>query len=654
MKHLLRALVPLFFAAALHAQEEAPGAGSDETGRPEEKVFISKEIIVKDKKEQAGVVSIITDKEVKNSTKTDLINVINQNVPSFYTGNNRVMGFGVSASGSAVISIRGIGKSGWGPTTGVPFLINGLDTTTSIMGHPIADVFTMKNIDRVEVLHGPQPVLYGSGALGGVVNIITKRQEYDGYSTEISGSYGSHNSTDDYVIHQGKMGVFDYGVSYNFQYTDGHREQTILGQKYTSEYLNHNATARFGFEIGNNWYASLNSYYMKEKINDPGADGMTSFPPGPPIGQDLEIFDISRRGISVNVLNTYEKIEGMLHVYANHGRHETDKPRLDISTYEHDDYLYGARIVESVKPFKGNKITAGAEVRHFGGTAKNPNSVLFPWQTDSYYVKDKFLTDVSGFGLVEQRIFDIITLSGGARYTDNSKYDDFVSWQSGIIITPLPTTKIYSSIARGFKLPELRQLYLYGPYPAKNPNPDLKAETYLSYEAGIEQVLLKSLVVSVTGYRIQSDNKIIPTDGWPANTWANADKYNYNGLEATAKYTIMNMVGLRAGYSYIDNEYRKAKLAYVPKHKALGGISFESFGLYAGLDSEYVYDVYADTAGKQKLSNYLVLNAKLAYTFLERYRAFVNFNNITDRKYETFWEYPMPGFTVMGGLSATL
>ncbi|HPV97431.1 MAG TPA: hypothetical protein PLZ78_06350, partial [Spirochaetota bacterium] len=95
MKHLLRAFVPLVFAVALQAQEEAPGAGSDETGRPEEKVFISKEIIVKDKKEQAGVVSIITDKEVKNSTKTDLINVINQNVPSFYTGNNRVMGFGV-------------------------------------------------------------------------------------------------------------------------------------------------------------------------------------------------------------------------------------------------------------------------------------------------------------------------------------------------------------------------------------------------------------------------------------------------------------------------------------------------------------------------------------------------------------------------------
>jgi len=115
MKHILRVLVPLIFAVALQAQQDAPGAGNDKTVKTDEKVFVSKEIIVKDKKEQPGVVSVITDKEVKNSSKTDLINVINQNVPSFYTGNNRVMGFGVSSSGAAVMSIRGVGKSGWGP-----------------------------------------------------------------------------------------------------------------------------------------------------------------------------------------------------------------------------------------------------------------------------------------------------------------------------------------------------------------------------------------------------------------------------------------------------------------------------------------------------------------------------------------------------------
>ncbi len=641
MKHILRALVPLIFAVALQAQQDTPGAGNDETGKADEKVFVSKEIIVKDKKEQPGVVSVITDKEVKNSTKTDLINVINQNVPSFYTGNNRVMGFGVSSSGAAVMSIRGVGKSGWGPTTGVPFLINGLDTTTSIMGHPIADIFTMKNIDRVEVLHGPQPVLYGSGALGGVVNVITKRQEHDGYTTELSGSFGSYNSTDDYVIHQGKMGIFDYGVSYNFQRTDGHREQTAPnGKEVDSAYLNHNGTARFGFELGKNWYAGVNAFIMKQEIHDPGPDGAPT--------NDLEYFDILRRGASLNVLNTYNKIEGMIHVFYNNGHHEAEQYPNDVDSYEHDDTLYGARVVESAKLFKGNKITAGVDVRKWGGTSKD-------LVNDRYYVKDKYLTDASVFGLVEQRLFDAFTLSGGARHTDDSKFGGFTAWQGGLIVNPTEYFKIHSSVAKGFRLPDIRQLYLVNMRPVFTPNEDLKAETYLSYDAGIELTPFKDLSLDVTGYRVEANNKISWSGSIPATaTWINLDDYNYNGLEATAKYTIMSMVGLRAGYSYIDNEYRNAKLAYVPKHKILGGISFEGYGLYAGFDGEYVYDVYANTTGTQELSNYFVLNAKLSYTFMERYRAFVNFNNITDKEYETYWQYPMPGFTVMGGLSVTL
>lgn len=641
MKHILRALIPLIFAVALQAQQDAPGAGSDETVKADEKVFVSKEIIVKDKKEQPGVVSVITDKEVKNSSKTDLINVINQNVPSFYTGNNRVMGFGVSSSGAAVMSIRGVGKSGWGPTTGVPFLINGLDTTTSIMNHPIADLFTMKNIDRVEVLHGPQPVLYGSGALGGVVNIITKRQEHDGYRTELSASYGSYNSTDDYVMHQGKMGMFDYGVSYNFQRTDGHREQTAPnGKEVDSAYLNHNGTTRFGFELGKNWYAGVNAFMMKQEIHDPGPEGAPT--------NNLEYFDILRRGASLNVLNNYEKIEGMIHVFYNNGHHEAERYPTDTDSYEHDDTLYGARVVESAKLFKGNRITAGVDVRTWGGTSKN-------LVTDTYYVKDKYLTDASVFGLVEQRFFDAFTLSGGARYTDNSKFGGFTAWQGGLIVNPTEYFKIHSSVAKGFRLPDIRQLYLANMWPVFTPNEDLKAETYLSYDAGIELTPFKDLSLDVTGYRVEANNKISWSGSNPATaTWINLDEYNYNGFEATAKYTIINMVGLRAGYSYIYNEYRNTKLAYVPKHKFLGGISFDGYGLYAGLDGEYVHDVYANTTGTQELSNYFVLNAKLAYTFMERYRAFVNFNNITDKEYETYWQYPMPGFTVMGGLSVTL
>ena len=496
----------LFLSLSLHAQEPSVAPDGKEEEPKGKKAAISKEIIVKDKKDQAGVVSIITDSDVRNSPKTDLVNVINMGVPSFYTGNNRVMGFGVASSGAATISIRGIGVSGWGPSTGVPFLINGLDTTTSLMGHPVADIFTMKNIDRIEVLHGPQPVLYGSGAMGGVVNVITKRQEREGFLTELSASYGSYNSTDDYALHQGKLGAFDYGVSYNFQHTDGHREQTINGHEYTSEYANHNATARFGFEMGEHWYAGMNAYHMAQEIHDPGPEGYTGT-----VLQELEIFDIKRNGLSLNVLNSYGKADGMLHVFVNHGVHEADKPQMGISTYEQEDRSYGSKLVESFTPFSGTTVTVGADVREWGGTAKDPSGqVPYLAATDHYYVKDKYLTDMSAFGMLEQKLLRVITVSGGARYTDDSEFGGFSSWQAGLILNPHRTTRVHAAAAQGFKLPDVRQLYLYGPYPVRYPNPDLDPETYLSYEAGIEQDIFGALSLSLTGYRICSDGKIIP------------------------------------------------------------------------------------------------------------------------------------------------
>lgn len=214
------------------------------------------------------------------------------------------MGFGVADSGSAQMSIRGIGNSGWspqtggGPTTGIPILINGMDTSMMINNHPVADIFSMKNIRRVEVLYGPQPVLYGSSAMGGIINVITERMSIEGYETVLSASYGSYNSTDDYVSHMGKIGNFDYAGSYNFRFTEGHRDQTIHGTKFTSEYRSHNGTVHGGYEFNKNWYLALDAYLMNQVINDPGGKGAEA--------EKLEVFNITRGGAVVSLGNTFK------------------------------------------------------------------------------------------------------------------------------------------------------------------------------------------------------------------------------------------------------------------------------------------------------------------------------------------------------------
>lgn len=651
MRWLKTFLYALFFAIIIaHPAFTQEG----EVDRDKDTVYRFKEIIVKEKKEQPGKTTILTDKDVQDSTKTDLIGVINENVPSFYTGSRGIMGYGVAQSGSALMTIRGMGLSSWGPTTGFPIFFNGIDTSATVWSHSVADIFSMKNIERIEVFHGPQPVLFGSMAMAGAINVVTRRQEQEGFHTMLSASYGTYNSTDDYIHHMGKMGIFDYGLSYNYQYTDGHREEEIAGEEFTSQYRSHNGTARIGIELGRYLYASLTGYVMNMNIHDPGPENKI-IPP-----EDLEIFDITRGGASLSIRNSFTRLEGYLQVYSNHGIHEGTNPITDETDYRHVDKIQGVKLQETLqKVLPGNRITAGAEFKRYGGEIeKSPDATM----------DEEYLADSSVYGLVEQSLFQLVIISAGARYTDNSEYGGYSAYQGGIIINPTRTTKLFANAAKGFTIPGIR--YRYNPNAPGgffDVNNDLKPEINIVYEAGIEQVIAESITLGLTGYQVTSINKIIPVFTTIPPRFDNAeDDIEYLGLEASARYVYNEIAGVRASYSYIDHEYEngsgdKQILSYVPKHRAVFGAFLELYNIYLGLSGEYVKTIWHDYNFDQKLDDYLLLNARIAYTFLERFQLFLNLNNITNTEYSTyirksatneFGEYTMPGFNILGGASA--
>lgn len=639
MHKLIRFLLIILFCfpVMVMAQEQE----KDETIQLEE-------VIVSDTLLYPGTYYSVTSEKIKDSGSTDLITVIKNQVPSLYTGSNRVMGYGVARSGSASISIRGIGKSGWGPTTGIPILYNGMDTTMGIMGHPVADIMTMKNVERIEVLIGPQPVLFGSSAMGGVINVIPKKQKEDGFTTEIQGSYGTWNTTEDYLYHMGKMGKLDYSAGYQFQKTDGDWEQTINGKTFTSEYMQQNGTVHVGYALSKNWYVSVDSYGMKQNINDPGPKEM----PSGQIGF-LEEFDITRGGVVAKLSHNYDAYSGTLQVEGNFGHHESKLEQDGKDKFISDDSSYAVRLKEVFKIWQGNTVTTGAEWRRYGGTAKDVSNGTY------YYLEDKFMYDTSIYALMEQNVFkNILSVNGGARYSYNSEYGDYTAWQAGAAVRPLEKTKLYTNVAKGFKFPDIRQVYLKGMQPQKNPNPDLKPETYTSAEVGMEQQLLDKVSVNAAVYRIWSKDKFIYT-----SQWVNADDFNYNGAEANITIQALQWLAVNAGYSYIDNEQDKSFMPYVPKHKANGGITLTVGDFKTQLEGEYVKGLYADTKGIKEFDSYFVANAKVSYTVMQKYTAFVSLYNITDKNYSTFavsnptqtqfWEYPMPGFHFLLGLQAT-
>jgi len=635
-------LVPAIFVQAEERPASTGGAG-------DEKLYQYREIVVKEKKEQPGTVAILTDVEVKRSTKSDLIGVISENVASFHTGTNRVMGYGISSSNPAKMSIRGMGISTWGPATGFPIFVDGIDTAAHIFSHGMPDVLGMRNVERIEVYESPQPVIFGSGAMAGAVNVITKRREIDGYKTVLSGSYGTWNTTDDYVHHMGKTGVFDYGVYYNFRHTDGHREENVGGTECTSEYTAHNGTFRFGVELGRHFYANVNSYYMTYAMHDPGPDDRSV------AAGSLEVFDITRRGGSLSVHNAFEKAEGFVQVYYNQGNHEASSPVDESTTFESVDRTYAAKIQETVKLLRGNRLTLGAEYKKYGGEITYPLNKM----------DEEFYRDLSGYGLVEQNFEKLVTVTAGVRYTDNSEYGAFSAYQGGTAVTPAKDSRIYVNAAKGFNIPGIR--YRFNKTgPGIDVNANLDPEYITMYEGGVEQGVMKGLTAGLAVYRVEVKNLIEIKGSFPNMYWINIDDtIVYYGGEVSLKYTHEGLGGVRAAYSCIDHEYevdgQEDVLSFVPKHKAVFGAYLTMFNVYLGLNGEYVRTIYQDYSAHAELDDYLVLNGRVAYTFLDRYQAFVNLNNITNEEYVAFLRgsgvspysggYPVPGFNVLAGLT---
>ncbi|NLD23292.1 MAG: TonB-dependent receptor plug domain-containing protein, partial [Bacteroidales bacterium] len=148
-------------------------------------------------------ISVVTESQIEARKDNSLLPLLNEEVPGLFITQRGVMGYGVAGGAAGAMSIRGIGGA---PTAGVLVLIDGHPQYMGLMGHPLADSYQSMMTERVEVVRGPASVLYGSNAMGGVINIISKQQKQDGIHNSARLMYGSYNSLSAEVASGGKHG----------------------------------------------------------------------------------------------------------------------------------------------------------------------------------------------------------------------------------------------------------------------------------------------------------------------------------------------------------------------------------------------------------------------------------------------------------------
>lgn len=136
-------------------------------------------------------VSTVSGKQLEATGNTQLLGAVSGIVPSLFVSERNIFGFGVSNGGSGHIKLRGVGGD---RASAVLMMVDGQPQFAGIYSHQIADFYETEYVDRVEVLRGPASVLYGSNAMAGVINVITKNAAHDGVRTTLTSQYGSYNT----------------------------------------------------------------------------------------------------------------------------------------------------------------------------------------------------------------------------------------------------------------------------------------------------------------------------------------------------------------------------------------------------------------------------------------------------------------------------
>lgn len=246
----------------------------------------------------SATVSVIDRKQIEQANTPSLLPILTEQVPGLFVSSRGIMGYGVSGGAAGEINLRGIsGSSGR-----LMVLIDGHPQYMGLMGHPIADAYQALMAEKVEVLRGPASVLYGSNAMGGVINIITRKMQTEGISTHAHVGYGSYNTLQTEATNRIRKGRFTSIVSGSYNRTDGHRADMGFEQ--------YGGYAKLGYELSSKWKAEADVNITHFNASQPGE-----------VSQPLLDADqnITRGMTSFALENHYEKTSGRLSFFYNWG-----------------------------------------------------------------------------------------------------------------------------------------------------------------------------------------------------------------------------------------------------------------------------------------------------------------------------------------------
>lgn len=583
--------------------------------------------------ETGKVISVISKTDISHAAGKDLAQLLNEQAGIII--NSAYSNPGKDKS----IFLRGA-KSDY-----TVLLINGVPVSDPSGAGGAFDIrlFPIEQIERIEILKGAQSTLYGSDAIAGVINIITKKggdKPFGVYGGISSGSYNTFKAG------AGIGGAAD-GASYNIGFThyktDGisEAEDTTAAKSFDKDGFTQNAfNADFDAKLAKGLHIKpyfRYSYFKGDYDAGSFTDGDGKY---------------TAQLLTTGVRATYQFGKGTLNAFYDYD--EIDRSFSD--TYGTYPYAGNKKTIELYGNYSfGNHIQLLAGIHYnkqkmndSAATPKNPTVEL----TSPYL--SFFLRNLGGFNL-----------ELGGRYNGHSGYGNNFTWSINPSYTLSSTVKIFANYASAFKAPSLSSLY--GPYSA---NPNLKPEESTTLEAGIQATILKGVLDARMVYFNREIKNVIIYG--PNFYMVNLDKQKDHGLEIEPTLYIGKKITIKISYAFVDGKVTTqhngkdstySNLIRRPKHSIGANIGYQvtpHFYVSTQISnyskrSDLFFDMNTYTQQPVTLSAYTLWNAYAEYAFLKKHlRLFVDLKNITGTKFTEVYGYSTMRFNITGGLSVTL
>ena len=572
-------------------------------------------------------VSVIDRTALTIENQTSVLPTVMQQVPSLFVTSRAMMGYGVSGGAAGGINLRGI--SGGGGQLLV--LIDGHPQYNGVYGHPISDSYQTLMTDRVEVLRGPASVLYGSNAMGGVLNIVTRSMHEDGVKTRINLGAGSYGTIQAEASNQVRSGRFTSTVTAQYGRSDNHRPH--MGFEQYGGYL------KLGYDLNQHWNAYIDADITHFNASYPGAVSSPLY--------DADQW-ITRGVVSAAIENHYGNTSGALSVYSNFGRHKIDDGTANPQNptarfFRSKDALTGISWYQSARLFEGNRLTVGIDYMHIYGrayyTSKQTGDIL---DTPNKQSGRSYRNEIAGYVDFRQDLTEWLTIDAGLRLDHHSISGTEWVPQAGLVVRPLATGEVKFMASKGFRNPTMREMYLYPPS-----NTDLEPERLWNYELSWRH-RLGAFRYGANAYYIKGDNMIqtVQVDNRPRNM--NTGKIENYGFELEGDYRVNDHWSLSTNHSLL---HMKNKIIAAPTYKGFLGGRYQCcrWDVVAGL--QYINGLYTAVGADEQKENFLLLNATVNYALTPAIGLWVRGENLLAQRYEINLGYPMPRATVMAGVN---